>query len=160
MDWLTPDRVQAIAACISVIIAIVGLVFVIVQLRQVKRAIRGNTNEMLSSQSVEILRFFAERPAIYDHFYSNKGVGQKDIDEGDSQRRVDLLCATELMANYMEHICLQKDNLPPKAWLSWRKFVLDIYQNSPVVRDFLQAHTDWYASDILDLVGIKPKRAK
>jgi hypothetical protein len=61
--------------------------------------------------------------------------------------------ATEMIANYMEHVVLQNETLPGDVQESWKTFVRDSYARSPVVREHLRKFADWYDPRLLKLVG-------
>jgi hypothetical protein len=64
------EIIQAIASLATMLVAAGGICFVSRQIKQVERSIRSNTNERLTGESLEILRFLAEHPETYDYFYN------------------------------------------------------------------------------------------
>jgi hypothetical protein len=66
------EKIQAIAGLATMVVAAGGICFVWWQMKQVERSIRSNTNERLTGESLEILRFLAEHPETYDYFYNGK----------------------------------------------------------------------------------------
>jgi hypothetical protein len=138
------EIVQAIASLTTMIVATGGICFVSRQIKQVERSIRSNTNERLTSESLEILRFLAEHPDTYDYFYS----GKEPTGEVDNT----LKYAAEMIINYMEHVVLQKETLPENVQKSWDVFVQDTYARSPLVREHLRRFKDWYQPSLLKLI--------
>ena len=82
---MDPTIIAAITGILGVILgAVIGGVFA---LKATKRQVevmllqsRGDVNERLYSQSLEIMRFFAENPELRPYFYDNK-----DLNEGASE---------------------------------------------------------------------------
>ena len=140
------DAAQAIAACGSLLVTLFGFLFVLRQLRQVERNIRGETNASLCHQSIEILKAMMSRQECYPFFYDNKPLPE------DHPHRVEILCLTEMIANYLDLVALQKDNLPPTAWTGWHKFILDTLQMSPVVREHLTKYGAWCSTELQAIV--------
>jgi hypothetical protein len=144
MDPNWAEKVQAYASVATALITFGGILFVLWQIKQVDRGIRSNTNERLMNESLEILRFLAENPGNYDYFYNGKEL-PKEADEA-------LKYATEMVANYMEHVVLQTETLPTDVREGWKKFVKDSYARSSVVREHLKKFADWYDPRLRELV--------
>src|SRR6476659_8876519 len=98
---------MAVAAVLSLFVTGGGLVAVFIQIRKLREAVWGETNGRLCDQSLELLRFLAEKPDTYDFFY-------RGIEAGDDHPdRVFILYASETIANFIEHVALQKPTLNP-----------------------------------------------
>ena len=63
---------------------------------------QANVSERLASQSIEILKYIADDPLLYEYFYENKPL----LDERPERAKV--LCCAEIVANFLEHIVLQR----------------------------------------------------
>src|ERR1700730_11892692 len=63
---------------------------------------QANVSERLASQSIEILKYIADDPLLYEYFYKNKPL----LDERPERAKV--LCCAEIVANFLEHIVLQR----------------------------------------------------
>jgi hypothetical protein len=78
---MDPTIIAAITGILGVILgAVIGGIFA---LKATKRQIevmllqsRGDVNERLYSQSLEIMRFFAENPELRPYFYDNKDLNE------------------------------------------------------------------------------------
>ena len=140
-----------IAAWCTVIITLGGIAFVLIQIRQFKINLQSGTNERLMAESLEILRFLAEHPGNYDYFYHDKSPPEVQ-DES-------LKCATEMIANYLEHVVLQKSTLPKDVQKTWQTFVEDTYARSPIIRWHLKNYQDWYDAKLHQMVAkVPPKK--
>ena len=58
------------------------------------------------------------------------------------------------MANFLEHIILQRESLPIASREAWMLYVRDHYDASKVVRNFVAEPKDWYADVFLNLVSL------
>lgn len=140
------DTTMAITAVASLIVMTVGLCFVYVQLRKLREALWSDTQSRLCDQSLEILRFLAEKPETYDYFYNGKPLTDAE------PNRVFILYAAEALANFMEHLVLQKQNLPERQWLVWRRFICSTYEGSSALQEFFSHHRTWYSGELLIIV--------
>ncbi len=140
------DVTMAVAAVGSLVVTAVGLYAVYIQIKKVREAVWGETNGRLCDQSLELLRFLAEKPETYDYFY-----GGKELEE-DHPNRVFILYASEAIANFLEHLALQRGNLPGQQWDTWRRFIRSTYDGSPAVRDFFKRHREWYSDELLSIL--------
>jgi len=136
------DVTMALAAVGSLFVTAVGLYAVYLQIRKLRDAIWGETHGRLCDQSLELLRFLAEMPQTYDYFYTGKEL------ENDNPDRVFVLYASEALVNFLEHLVLQRQNLPERQWATWRQFICSKYDGSPVVRAFIKEHRDWYSVEL------------
>src|SRR5271163_1397506 len=121
------EIVQALAAVVTAVIALAGIAFVVLQLRQVDRSVRSATQERLTSESFEIITFLASIPGSYAYFYEGKSIPSGEPNE---ER---LRYAAEMILNFMEHLVLQKDNLRDD-WPVWKDFILYTFHSAPSVR--------------------------
>jgi hypothetical protein len=107
---------------------------------------QANVSERLASQSIEILKYIANDPLLYEYFYENKPL----LDERPERAKV--LCCAEIVANFLEHIVLQRPSLPRASREAWMLYVRDHYNASSVVREFVTHHRDWYADVFVKFV--------
>jgi hypothetical protein len=138
------EILQAISSGGTLLVAIAGITFVVWQIRQVDRSVRSNTHERLTNESLDILRFLADHPSTYDYFYGGKPIPAQDDNT--------LKYATEMIANYLEHVVMQMETLPTEMQKTWRSFVRDQYARSPIIRDHLFRFREWYSPKLLKMV--------
>jgi hypothetical protein len=132
--------------------AVIGGVFA---LKATKRQVevmleqsRGDVNERLYGQSLEILKFFAENPELRPYFYDNKNLdGAKDELE-----KLKVLSTSEMVAGFMELVALQIDLQPAEIQPRWRAYLADQYTSSAVLRSHIDDCRAWYADDFLRLL--------
>jgi hypothetical protein len=136
---------MALAAVGSFLVTAIGLYAVYVQIKKLRESIWSNTHSKLCDQSFELIKFLAEKPTTYDYFYHGKV-----LEDGDKDR-VYVLYAAEALANFLEHLVLQKQNLPEQQWDVWRRFIYSTYECSAVLRSFIHSHRDWYCDELISM---------
>jgi hypothetical protein len=153
---MDPTIIAAIAGILGVILgAVIGGVFA---LKATKRQIevmllqsRGDVNERLYSQSLEILRFFAENPELRPYFYDNK-----DLSRTESElESLKVLSTAEMVGGFMELVALQLAEQPAEIQPRWKAYIVDGYNSSVVLREHLATCTAWYADDFLRLLPLE-----
>jgi hypothetical protein len=150
---MDPTIIAAIAGVLGVVLgAVIGGVFA---LKATKRQIevmllqsRGDVNERLYSQSLEILRFIAENPELRPYFYDNKDLSRTES----ALERLKVLSTAEMVGGFMELVALQLAEQPAEIQPRWRAYIVDAYNSSVVLREHIDACTTWYADDFLRLL--------
>jgi hypothetical protein len=141
------DVTMAVAAVGSLLVTAIGLIALYIQIKKLRDAIWGDTNGRLCEQSFELLKFLAEKPETYDYFYVGKPL------EDDHPNKVFILYACEAMANFLEHVVLQRGNLPKHQWVAWSRYIRSTYEASPAIREFIEINRDWYSDDLIKLIA-------
>jgi hypothetical protein len=113
---------------------------------------REDVHERLYSQSLEIMKFFAEHPEVRPYFYDNKPLA-KAVTELESLR---VLSTAEMVSGFMELVALQIEVQPAGIQPRWRAYIVDSYNSSAVVREHLAECEAWYADDLLRLLPSQP----
>ena len=119
-------------------------------LKEMSLANQASVSERLASQSIEILKCIADDPQLYEYFYENKPLVVE------TPLRTKVLCCAEIMANFLEHIFLQRPSLPVASQEAWMRYVRDHYSASHVVTEFVAEHRHWYADAFLDFIDTVP----
>ena len=157
---MDPTVLAAAAGVIGAVIgAVLGGVFA---LKATKRQVevmllqsRGDVNERLYSQSLEIMRFFAENPEVRPYFYDNK-----DLSKAPSElEKLRVLSTAEMVAGFMELVALQIEDQPAQIQPRWKAYIVDGYNCSVVLREHLATCTAWYADDFLHLLPTESMEA-
>ena len=140
--------------------AVIGGVFA---LKATKRQVevmleqsRGDVNERLYGQSLEIMRFFAENPGIRPYFYDNKDLRATK----DELEKLRVLSTAEMVAGFMELVSLQIHCQPEHIQPRWKAYIVDFYNSSPVLREHITTCKAWYADDFLSLLPDSDARHK
>jgi hypothetical protein len=139
--------------------AVIGGVFALKATKRqvavmIKQA-RGDVNERLYGQSLEILKFFAENPEVRPYFYDNKDIGRA----ANELERLRVLSTSEMVAGFMELVALQIEDQPAEIQPRWKAYLLDQYNSSSVLRDHIADCMSWYADDFLRLLPATTEEA-
>jgi|SRR5882724_3866746 len=157
---MDPTLLAAVAGILGAVIgSVLGGVFALKatkrQIEVMLRQGRGDVNERLYSQSLEIMRFFAENPEIRPYFYDNRDLNQAET-EREKQR---VLSTIEIVSGFMELVALHLADQPEEIQPRWKAYILDAYNSSSVLREHLASCTAWYADDFLRLLPIESAEA-
>lgn len=136
MNWI--DVVEALSG----VGAIVGLYFVLRQIKLVERTLQADTNTQLCAQSLQILAHLSEKAHLYDYFYNSKSLEPND------PNKVEVLCLCEMIANYSDLVALQLSNMPPEVKRPWSRFITDTLASSPALREHLDRYPLWYSPEL------------
>ena len=146
---MTANAVAIIGLYFQAVVVLLGCVsayYIWRQLAQIVVSGQASVSEQLASQSIEIVKYIADDPRLYDYFYENKKLA------ADAPERIKVLCCAEIVANFLEHVVLQRPSLPQASRGAWMLYVRDHYSASCVVREFVGRHRDWYARMFLKIV--------
>jgi hypothetical protein len=95
---------------------------------------------------------YPEISVVVDHEHGIRWVPyfyKKQLLEVDHESYEKLLYASELLANFLEHVTLQKDNMEDGDWPVWESFFIDTFHRSPMVRAYLNEFSSWYAKELM-----------
>ncbi|MEK6334005.1 MAG: hypothetical protein AABM67_03590 [Acidobacteriota bacterium] len=157
---MDPTLLAALAGIMGAVIgSILGGVFA---LKATKRQIevmleqsRGDVNERLYSQSLEIMRFFAENPELRPYFYDNKDLSQAETE----REKLKVLSAAEMVSGFMELVALQLAQQPEEIQPRWKAYIVDSYDSSSVIREHVATCAGWYADDFLRILPMESGEA-
>jgi hypothetical protein len=140
--------------------AVIGGVFA---LKATKRQVevmleqaRGDVNERLYGQSLEILKFFAENPELRPYFYDNKELSGAS----NEIERLRVLSTAEMVGGFMELVALQIDAQPAEIQPRWKAYLADQYRSSAVLRSHIDDCRGWYADDFLRLLPAESEESR
>ena len=150
---MDPTLLAALTGILGAVIgAVLGGVFALQatkrQVGVMLEQIREDVHERLYSQSLEILKFFAENPEMRPYFYDNKNLAAA----GNEMERLKVLSTAEMVSGFMELVALQIEQQPAEIQPRWRAYIADTYNSSGVVRAHLAECQAWYADDLLRLL--------
>jgi len=157
---MDPTLLAALTGILGTVIgAVLGGVFA---LKATKRQVevmleqaREDVHERLYSQSLEIMKFFAENPEVRPYFYDNK-----DLTNAGELERLKVLSTAEMVSGFMELVALQVKQQPADIQPRWRAYIEDTYNSSGAIREHLTACEAWYAEDLLRLLPAKSSAVK
>jgi len=153
---MDPTVLAAAAGVIGAVIgAVLGGVFA---LKATKRQVevmllqsRGDVNEWLYSQSLEIMRFFAENPEVRPYFYDNKEIARA----GSELDKLRVLTTAKMVGGFMELVALQIEDQPAHIKPRWKAYLCDQYNSSAVLREHISTCIAWYADDLLHILPME-----
>jgi hypothetical protein len=148
-----PSTVQAVAAVAGVVVASIGFVAIIVQLRQVERGLRSSARGSIYDMAARIKELFIEHPNLRPYFLDGKPISPSDESYSLALAVADYYCL------YLEQIATQGENIAPSGRQSWYQYAADVYARSPVLRDYLRDKAAWYAPEFWAIVlrdGLQP----
>jgi hypothetical protein len=140
--------------------AVIGGVFA---LKATKRQVevmleqaRGDVNERLYGQSLEILKFFAENPELRPYFYDNKEL----TGANNEIEKLRVLSTAEMVGGFMELVALQIHVQPAEIQPRWKAYLADQYSSSAVLRSHIDECRAWYADDFLRLLPAQSEESR
>ena len=119
-------------------------------LKEMSLANQASISRRLASQGIEILKYIADDPQLYESFYKNKPF------VADTLAPPNVLCCAGITANFLEHIFLRRPSLSVASDGAWMRYVHDHCSSSHVVRVFVTEHRHWYADAFLDFIDTAP----
>lgn len=142
MNW---TEVSAIASAVGCLVAAAGLIVIYFQVRHFKRQITGAASAALYEQMIQIDRYFAEHPEMKLYIYHDKPISPDDP----AYHAVRSIA--EMMVDLMEHLLVQKENLPPGVFEAWINYSAHVYDHSPVIQEHLSRTGKW-GSNVLEAI--------
>jgi len=164
-------------SAVMVLVTLGGFWFVWRQVVLMRQGVRHDSQTTLYHENFECTRALLEMDGLYLHFRANRefsadftqgrwlerkggspGGGepsQEWLDE--RQRYCKALELSELFASHFEHVVLQMETLPTPLQDTWRAYMCDVYCQSPVLRQFLVDHANWYSADLHAALECRPR---
>ncbi len=159
-----------VSQIIGVMLAIIGLVSVVWQLRGLRQATETTALIGIYAESNEINRFLVERPEFREHFYADDPNERGDARNARLSKQLDELRAThpvayralvgvaELEADQFEQVFGLRETMPSGQWNVWWAYFADTYDASPLLRTFYDRNREWYELDDFLRIGDRNQR--
>ena len=93
-----------------------------------------------------VSRVFIEYPEMRKFFYEGVKPSGTDYDRARS------IAVT--VADAIDHVAEHLDRMSGPAAEAWKAYFRDIYESSPVLKEYLQTHSSWYGPVLRELLGI------
>ncbi len=143
---MSPEMLEAVASLATFALALVGLPFLMIQLRHLQRSVESGAHAAIYSQGSDVRAHLVEYPHLRGYFFDDV-----DIDpNGPDYPRV--LSIAELFLNYLEHVAVLGDTLGRHNRAALDRFVENALARSPVLRRRLREDPASY-SDALHAYG-------
>lgn len=148
-----------VSQLLGVILAFIGLVSVIWQLRGLRQATETAALIGIYGESNEINRFLVQQPAFREHFYADDATEAREVRNERLTAQLahlratnirdyrSLMAVAELEADQFEQVFGLRAMMPAGQWNVWWAYFMDIYDASPVLRAFYDQNRDWYQLD-------------
>lgn len=121
------------------LVALVGFVFVFLQLTRETREIQNQTKWQVYSNGLTTLNVFVDHPELRCYFYGDEFPVPEDPVLKDQ-----VFAAAEMLADHWESTMLSDDALNSEVDALWRIYMLGIYCRSPALREFLKNENEGY----------------
>jgi hypothetical protein len=133
------SSVQDIAALINIGLTIVGIIFVVLQLRQIRVSIQATSHSAIYEHGVAFREQLIKYPQFRRYFFDGAAV-EPGLPEMDRLKTI-----AEAHLNYMEHLFLVQDGLGRENRKSVDNFLRNALRQSPITLEVLQQRTCAYS---------------
>lgn len=137
MGALIPSLDQL--ADIAVIATGLGVLLVFFQVRQSRRDSEVQLVTGMTAMMLEVDRALIEYPEMRRYIGGDKKPPKKRKEERERARAV---CTA--LANALDHVVFHLGYMNAETERAWRIYIAETYAKSPVLRDLLEEHPDWW----------------
>jgi hypothetical protein len=101
----------------------------------------------------DLSKYFMEYPQYRQYFYEGEDVPRQKHDF------TRVYTMAEMFVDGMDDLLEGEDYAPDATdWVAWKIYFWDIYQASPIIRQYYEKHRDWYGDSLRTIVeGKRPK---
>ncbi|MEK8016203.1 MAG: hypothetical protein VSS75_004985 [Candidatus Parabeggiatoa sp.] len=124
---------------------IISLLFVAKQTKMVSESLHESTLEHTMTQIFDLSRIFIEYPEIRKYFYSRKNIEESHTDF-ERVKAVSILILDTFDYYFVNKHLLSTTYEKNKA--RWELWIVDMFQNSPVLRKVYSESIEGYPNDI------------
>lgn len=141
LEWLT---------VISALLSVFGVIFAAWAIFVSQDTLESSTTATIYSLGQESTKFFIEHPETREYFYKDDRGNISDeellakFDKLSPNDRAIILMGCELLLDFMEITFEQRKKLPGDDWDSWWNYFCDAYDESPIIRLYLDRRPGWY----------------
>ena len=140
---MSVDTVQLLVSVLGLMIAGVGLPLLYVQLRDVKRSVRGAVHAATYAQAADFRSHLVQYPHLRPYFFGGAEIAP---DHADYNRVVTI---AELFLNYLEHVTVLEDSYSPQDRAALDRFTKHALERSPILRRHMNNNRAAYADALL-----------
>lgn len=133
---------QLLATYLSLIVAVVGIGFVVWSVRNNTKSVSTGVQQHAMSLVTDLDKVFIDHPQLYPYFYECK---ELELDPNDKESKR-VVAAAMMMLDVLDMAAMQStenklDWGDPEAWDRW---IFDQFVRSPILRKTLKEHEGWY----------------
>lgn len=137
------------AADVAQIAAVLGLFLLWVQIRLQARTSKTELITGMTALITTVGNAFIEHPELRPYFYENR--------DPRPRHRERTRAIAVVLVSAMDHVAVHFKAMDRDTRAAWKQYFNDIYKTSPVVRDQLGAHANWYGSQLREHFGLDHK---
>ena len=142
MNWT--DIAQTIAAIGTLALALIGFPLIIYQIRQLERAVQGDTQEKMFSRCHDISQLMLQYPEVRPYILDGAQVPQDD------QIKAKVIAFVEILGDFLELLYFQRQNMTDEVWQSWDSYIHDVYKRCPELAAYYGKNAAWYYAPFLE----------
>jgi hypothetical protein len=141
---------QLFATYASLVVAILGVLYVVRSLDNNTKSVRNSVQQNMLSLVTGLDRVFVDNPELHPYFYECREIKEDPDDRRYQQvfaaavQTLDVLDIAESQINRFSD-----DWDTPQAWDNW---ITDSFTHSPVLRQVLHKHINWYGKGLKDRI--------
>jgi hypothetical protein len=124
---------------IATVVTGMGVVLVVIQIRQGARVSRVELLTSLTALIVALDELFIEYPEMWKYFNANASPPKENPTECERAEVIALA-----VANTFDHIVEHLDLMKRPVRRSWCRYIGEAYANSPVLRELLDKNREWW----------------
>ncbi|HVD40537.1 MAG TPA: hypothetical protein VNC16_05985 [Solirubrobacterales bacterium] len=126
-------------ADIAVILTGLGVLLVFYQVYKARQDSEVELVTGMTTMMLEVDRALIEYPEMRQYIGGGKRAPRKDQVE-----RERALAVCTALANALDHVVFHLGYMNDDSQRAWRIYIAETYARSPVLRDLLAAHPDWW----------------
>jgi len=145
-------QVADIAQIVAGFASVVAIISVWLLWRQIKQEEKTSEDELIAGMTTLITTVgaaFIEHPEMRQYFYAKRRPKRRHY-----QRAHAIAVA---LVGALDHVAAHLDEMDVPVRNAWKQYFTDVYDNSPVVRDHLQAHWQWYGPKLCEHYNLGPR---
>ncbi|MGH9719954.1 MAG: hypothetical protein ACRD8O_07060 [Bryobacteraceae bacterium] len=135
---MSNDQWQTLISGVELAVTVFGFSFVVYQIRQTNKAIRSTTHSALYAQLHDVSKIFLENHGLRTYFYEGTPI------DPSHEHYLRALVIAEALADFFEHVHLQRENLPQAIWPYWVNYMNGMKNTSPLLKSYLDSKGQWY----------------
>jgi len=134
-----------VTSYIQALAAVIGFIVVTYQVVQLRKNIRGATQDRLYAHYMEVCKMLMLKPHLYKFFYESKSYVKPVNNDEQDVIHEEIEIMSEMILGLMEHAKLQQRNLPKDAWdHCWRAYAYERIRKSVAIKEFFEENRQWY----------------
>jgi hypothetical protein len=133
------EWVIAIGTCVGALIALLTLLVLWRQLKDLSTSIQGSTYQNVINLMIEIDRFFITHPDLKSYFYNGKKLTAAD--EIESAR---VTSTAEMLLDFFDNVYHQKALLSEEKFRAYLIYMRTLCGRSEALQNQLDRNSNWY----------------